>query len=74
MQQSRFPVRGAGLGLRRDHLDALEQQVPACINFFEIAPENWIGTDRVSAHRLRALSERFGFVCHGSVHDKNVTN
>ena len=39
MQQSRFPVRGAGLGLRRDHLDALEQQVPACINFFEIAPE-----------------------------------
>ena len=65
MQQSRFPVRGAGLGLRRDHLDALEQQVPACINFFEIAPENWIGTDRVSAQRLRALSERFAFVCHG---------
>jgi Uncharacterized protein conserved in bacteria len=46
MQQSRFPVRGAGLGLRRDHLDALEQQVPACINFFEIAPEklDWNGS------------------------------
>jgi hypothetical protein len=46
-------------------LDALEQQVPACIDFFEIAPENWIGTDPSSAKRLRAFSERFPFVCHG---------
>ncbi|WP_028489296.1 DUF692 domain-containing protein [Thiothrix lacustris] len=58
-------LHGAGLGFRRDHLIALEQQVPDCINFFEIAPENWIGTDPDSAKRLRAFSERFPFVVHG---------
>ncbi|WGZ94982.1 MAG: DUF692 domain-containing protein [Candidatus Thiothrix putei] len=58
-------LRGAGLGFRRDHLVALEQQVPDCIDFFEIAPENWIGTDPSSAKRLRAFTERFPFVCHG---------
>lgn len=58
-------LQGAGLGLRRDHLSALEQQVPACIRFFEIAPENWIGTDNTSRKRLRALTERYPVVCHG---------
>ena len=58
-------LRGAGLGFRRDHLVALEQQVPDCIDFFEIAPENWIGTDPSSAKRLRAFTERFAFVAHG---------
>lgn len=58
-------LHGAGLGFRRDHLIALEQQVPDCIDFFEIAPENWIGTDPDSAKRLRAFSERFPFVVHG---------
>ena len=58
-------LRGAGLGFRRDHLVALEQQVPDCIDFFEIAPENWIGTDPSSAKRLRAFTERFPFVAHG---------
>lgn len=57
--------QGAGLGLRRDHLAALENHVPDCIRFFEIAPENWIGTDAISAKRLRAFTERFPFVCHG---------
>jgi hypothetical protein len=58
-------LHGAGLGFRRDHLIALEQQAPNCIDFFEIAPENWIRTDKSSAKRLRAFSERFPFVCHG---------
>ena len=56
---------GAGLGLRRDYLATLENHVPDCIRFFEIAPENWIGTDTISAKRLRAFTERFPFVCHG---------
>jgi uncharacterized protein (UPF0276 family) len=59
------PLHGAGLGFRRDHLNALEQRVPDCIDFFEVAPENWIGTDKTSAKRLRAFTERFPFVCHG---------
>jgi hypothetical protein len=58
-------LRGAGLGFRRDHLVALEQQVPDCIDFFEIAPENWVGTDPTSAKRLHAFTERYPFVCHG---------
>ncbi|OQW97462.1 MAG: hypothetical protein BWK73_54335 [Thiothrix lacustris] len=58
-------LRGAGLGFRRDHLVALEQQVPDCIDFFEIAPENWVGTDPISTKRLRAFTERFPFVAHG---------
>jgi uncharacterized protein (UPF0276 family) len=58
-------LHGTGLGFRRDHLSALENQVPGCISFFEIAPENWIGTDPASARRLRAFTERFPFVCHG---------
>ena len=58
-------LHGAGLGFRREHLDALENQVPACIDFFEIAPENWIGTDPRNARRLRAFTERYPFTCHG---------
>lgn len=58
-------LHGAGLGFRRDHLVALEHQVPDCIDFFEIAPENWIVTDPTSTKRLRAFTERFPFVCHG---------
>lgn len=58
-------LQGAGLGLRREHLNTLEQQVPQSIRFFEVAPENWLGTDASSARRLRALTERFPLVCHG---------
>lgn len=61
----RSALHGAGLGFRRDHLVALEQQVPDCIDFFEIAPENWVGADPVSAKRLQAFTERYPFVCHG---------
>ncbi len=57
--------KGTGLGLRRDFLATLEQHVPACIQFFEIAPENWLKTDNISRRRLHALTERFPFVCHG---------
>lgn len=58
-------LQGAGLGFRRDLMAALEEQVPDCIDFFEIAPENWIGTDQNSSQRLRAFTERYPFVCHG---------
>ncbi|MBU0654887.1 MAG: DUF692 domain-containing protein [Gammaproteobacteria bacterium] len=58
-------LHGAGLGFRRDLLVALENRVPDCIDFFEVAPENWIGTDKRSQQRLRAFTERYPFVCHG---------
>ena len=58
-------LHGAGLGFRRELLDALKVQVPKAIDFFEIAPENWIDLGGATAHDLRAFTERFPFVCHG---------
>lgn len=58
-------LMGAGLGFRRDLLQDLTQAVPACINFFELAPENWISCDPLNAKRLRSFSERYPFVAHG---------
>jgi uncharacterized protein (UPF0276 family) len=60
-----FGIHGAGLGLRRELLPELKAQVPGAIEFFEIAPENWIDFGGASARELRALTERYPFVCHG---------
>jgi uncharacterized protein (UPF0276 family) len=65
MNPSADTVHGAGLGLRRSFLGALAGQAPAEVDFYEIAPENWIGMGGVNARRLRALTERHPFVCHG---------
>jgi hypothetical protein len=63
-----MPVRrphGAGLGFRRELIPALQAQVPAAIEFFELAPENWIGLGGAPGRDLRAFTERYPFVCHG---------
>jgi len=62
---NRFNLHGAGLGFRRELLDALKAQVPSTIDFFEIAPENWIDFGGLRARELRAFTERYPFVCHG---------
>jgi uncharacterized protein (UPF0276 family) len=62
---NRFNLHGAGLGFRRELLDALKVQVPSAIDFFEIAPENWIDFGGLRARELRAFTERYPFVCHG---------
>jgi len=63
-------LQGAGLGLRRDFMAELAQQLDqdrAMVrpDFFEIAPENWIGMGGRYAHGLRAYTERYPFACHG---------
>jgi len=58
-------IAGVGLGLRRELIAALRSRIPAAINFFEIAPENWIGLGGVAERDLRGLTERYPFVCHG---------
>jgi hypothetical protein len=60
-----FPVQGAGLGLRRSHLDELQDRVPEPVSFLEVAPENWLGVGGAWGRRFRALTERHPFVCHG---------
>jgi uncharacterized protein (UPF0276 family) len=60
-----YQVHGAGLGLRRSFLDAAVEQSPAGVGFWEVAPENWIGVGGRQGRQLRALTERYPFVCHG---------
>ena len=63
------PIHGAGLGLRRALLGPLQDtsapDEKAAIDFFEIAPENWIGVGGQLGRTLRAFTERHPFVCHG---------
>jgi hypothetical protein len=60
-----FPVAGAGLGFRRALLAELEERGTAGIDFFELAPENWIGVGGALGRRLRQFTERHPFVAHG---------
>jgi uncharacterized protein len=63
------PIHGAGLGLRRALIGPLQDSSAsdngAPIDFFEIAPENWIGVGGQLGRTLRSLTERHPFVCHG---------
>jgi len=59
------PPSGAGLGFRRELLPALIDRVPDAIDFFELAPENWIDLGGRLGRDLRAFTERYLFVCHG---------
>ena len=61
---ARFPVTGAGLGLRRALLKPLDD-APGCVDFMEVAPENWIELGGRYERDLRAFTERYPFVCHG---------
>ncbi len=56
---------GAGLGFRRELLPALKTRVPDAIDFFELAPENWIDMGGAYGRELRGFTERYPFVCHG---------
>ena len=62
-QQSQF--EGAGLGLRRSIISALQDNIPASVGFFEVAPENWIGIGGRLGKQLRRVSERVPLIAHG---------
>ena len=59
------PATGAGLGLRRALLGPLQEAPDAPIDFFEMAPENWINVGGKLGKTFRAYTERHPFVCHG---------
>lgn len=65
MSKHAFPVHGAGLGLRRSFATTAAEQQPAEVDFWEIAPENWIGVGGRWGKVLRSMTERDPFVCHG---------
>lgn len=60
-------LHGAGLGARRSFMSELlsKQDTLKLPDFFEVAPENWIGMGGRYAKQLRAYSERFAMVAHG---------
>ena len=60
-----FNVNGAGLGLRRELLPDLESGIPDVIQFFEVAPENWMGLGGKLSKHFRQLTEQYRFVAHG---------
>jgi len=65
MKESSYPVHGAGLGLRRTLMGPLADQPPPQLDFYEVAPENWIGVGGRYGKQFRAFTERYPFVCHG---------
>lgn len=58
-------ITGSGLGLRRGMLDEMSQLSTDQVDFFEVAPENWINLGGRFGKAFRALTERFPFACHG---------
>lgn len=54
-----------GLGLRRDMLDELSLAIPQDIDFFEVAPENWLPFGGKLQKQFRRLTEQKPFFCHG---------
>ena len=68
MNYKNFPVHGAGLGLRRTMIRSLADQIQPPVNqvnFWEVAPENWIGVGGYYGKIFRELTEQFPFICHG---------
>ncbi|MGD8619845.1 MAG: DUF692 domain-containing protein, partial [Gammaproteobacteria bacterium] len=60
-----YPVAGTGLGLRRTLMGPLRDNPPDTVDFFEVAPENWIGIGGKPGKQLRHFTERYPFVAHG---------
>jgi uncharacterized protein (UPF0276 family) len=63
--QRQFHVNGAGLGLRRTHLGPLQDHVPDEIEFFEAAPENWLGVGGRLGQAFARITRERPLVCHG---------
>lgn len=60
-----YPVRGAGLGLRRSFIGSLADRLPPQVGFLEVAPENWLDVGGQHGRRFRSVTERMPMVCHG---------
>ncbi len=54
-----------GLGLRRVMLDPLLAGIPEEVDFFEVAPENWIGVGGRLGRKFREIVQQRPLVCHG---------
>ena len=60
-----FAVEGAGLGLRRALMGPLSESHPPQVDFYEVAPENWMRVGGRLGRQFRELTESHPFSCHG---------
>lgn len=58
-------LEGVGLGLRREMLPELDGTLPASIDFWEVAPENWIPLGGKYHKTLSTFTQTANFVTHG---------
>jgi len=65
MRTNQYLVQGAGLGLRRSFIKEIIAQPVSQIDFYEIAPENWITVGGRLGKQLKAMTEKYTFICHG---------
>ncbi|MEN8108897.1 MAG: DUF692 domain-containing protein [Pseudomonadota bacterium] len=65
MSTKHYPVFGAGLGLRRTLMGPLQENPAGQVDFFEVAPENWIGIGGRLGKQFREYTEQYPFVTHG---------
>lgn len=59
------PLSGAGLGLKRELMSQLQAEPPSAIDFFEVAPENWVGIGGARAKQFAWFAEHYPIVAHG---------
>ena len=59
------PLHGAGIGLRRELIPDLKAAIPDAIDFFELAPENWLDMGGARRRDLHHFAERRPIVAHG---------
>ncbi|MDT8426337.1 MAG: DUF692 domain-containing protein [Methyloprofundus sp.] len=65
MQHTQNLVHGAGLGLRRPFLNEALASPLKNVDFYEVAPENWMTLGGKLGKQFRAMTERYPFICHG---------
>ena len=65
MSVTQYKVNGSGLGLRRDFLGEIAAQPSKEIDFYEVAPENWMNIGGKAGKQFRSMTERFPFITHG---------
>ncbi len=58
-------LAGAGLGFRRELMPQLKKAELQAVDFFELAPENWLHAGGRYEKDLRMFTERFAFAAHG---------
>lgn len=65
MQHTQNLVHNAGLGLRRSFIEEALAAPLKNVNFYEVAPENWMTLGGKLGKQFKAMTERYPFICHG---------